>query len=55
MVSPYTFRHQFATLIVNKTKDIRAAQQLLGHTTIQMTTRYAHSTEDSLRQAVESL
>jgi len=40
-LTPYCFRHTFATTVLEKTKDIRAVQQLLGHSTIQMTTRYA--------------
>jgi integrase len=51
-VTPYMLRHQFASDIVNKTGNIRAAQQLLGHSTIQMTTRYAHNTDETLINAI---
>ncbi len=54
-VSPYSFRHTFATRILEKTKDIRAAQQLLGHTSIQMTTRYATALDHRLKEAVDSI
>lgn len=54
-VTPYQFRHSFATYVLNATKDIRAVQQLLGHSSIQMTTRYATSLENRLIEAVGSL
>lgn len=54
-VTPYVFRHQFATTVYNKTKDLRAVQQLLGHTDIRMTTRYATALNKELRNAVDSL
>ncbi|PIR25585.1 MAG: hypothetical protein COV43_04365 [Deltaproteobacteria bacterium CG11_big_fil_rev_8_21_14_0_20_42_23] len=54
-ITPYTFRHQFATTVLNNTRDLRTVQQLLGHTTIQMTTRYATALDDKLKEAVDSL
>lgn len=54
-VTPYVFRHQFATMVYNKTKDLRGVQQLLGHTDIRTTTRYATALNEELRNAVETL
>lgn len=54
-VTPYVFRHTFATAVLERTRDLRAVQQLLGHTSIQMTTRYATALDHRLREAVDSL
>ena len=54
-ISPYVFRHQFATMILEKTHDLRLAQQLLGHSDIRMTTRYATVLDHRLKDAVASL
>lgn len=42
-ITAYQFRHTFATLVLEQTRDLRTVQQLLGHSTIAMTTRYATS------------
>lgn len=54
-VTPYVFRHQFATSVLEKTGNLRLVQQLLGHSNIQTTTRYATSLDHQLRTAVEAL
>ncbi|MBI5376324.1 MAG: site-specific integrase [Candidatus Schekmanbacteria bacterium] len=51
----HDLRHLFATRLVAAGVDLVTVQQLLGHSTIQMTMRYAHSSADSQRRAVECL
>jgi len=51
----HTLRHTFATNLVAKGIPLRAVQELLGHSTILMTERYAHVGAQTLRSAVASL
>lgn len=53
--SVHSLRHTFATHLYDKSKDILLVSQLLGHSNIQTTTRYAHLGEDRKRQAVSNL
>lgn len=55
ILTPHGLRHSFATWLYEKTKDLRTVQQVLGHTTINMTTRYAFSTPEAITTAVNSL
>ncbi|MBI4952312.1 MAG: tyrosine-type recombinase/integrase [Myxococcales bacterium] len=48
-------RHTFATELTSRGVPIRVVQELLGHTTITMTARYAHVSESSLQHAVSLL
>ncbi len=45
-------RHTFATLLCQGGTPLRNVQELLGHTTIVMTSRYTHATPDDLRRWV---
>ena len=54
-LTPYQFRHTFATQVLSETKDLRAVQQLLGHTDIKTTTVYAHALPHALKSAVDSI
>lgn len=52
-IGPHTFRHSFATALVNNGADLRAVQQLLGHESITTTEIYAHLNDNKLRAAIE--
>lgn len=54
-LTQYQFRHTFATQVLSETKDLRAVQQLLGHTDIKTTTVYAHALPHALKSAVDSI
>jgi len=48
----HTLRHTFATMLVDRGRPLMVVKELLGHSTIKMTERYAHVPETSLTQAV---
>ncbi len=50
----HTLRHTFASWLVENGENLYTVKELLGHSTLQMTERYAHLGDNTLKKAIQN-
>jgi site-specific recombinase XerD len=52
-ITPHAIRHAAATRMLKRGGDLRSIQEILGHSSLQTTATYLHTTEEQLKKVVE--